>query len=49
MVDIAEQNDWFKSIVDEALNCPCVENVLVAKESTTIKMKEGRDQWLQPL
>ena len=40
-----------KSIVDEALlNCPCVENVLVAKRiNSTIKMKEGRDQWLQPL
>jgi acetyl-CoA synthetase len=30
------------------LNCPCVENVLVAKRiNSTIKMKE--DQWLQPL
>ncbi len=40
-----------KSIVDEALlNCPCVENVLVAKRiNSTINMKEGRDQWLQPL
>ena len=40
-----------KSIVDEALlHCPCVENVLVAKRiNSTIHMKEGRDQWLQPL
>lgn len=40
-----------KSIVDDALlNCPCVENVLVAKRiNSTINMKEGRDQWLQPL
>lgn len=40
-----------KSIVDEALlHCPCVENVLVAKRiNSTINMKEGRDQWLQPL
>ena len=40
-----------KSIVDEALlNCPCVENVLVAKRiNSTINMKEGRDRWLQPL
>ncbi|TDD76360.1 acetate--CoA ligase [Flavobacterium caseinilyticum] len=40
-----------KSIVDEALlNCPCVKNVLVAKRiNSTINMKEGRDQWLQPL
>ena len=40
-----------KSIVDEALlNCPCVENVLVAKRiNSDINMKEGRDQWLQPL
>ncbi|CAH0334590.1 Acetyl-coenzyme A synthetase [Flavobacterium sp. CECT 9288] len=40
-----------KSIVDEALlSCDCVEKVLVAKRiHTTIPMKEGRDQWLQPL
>jgi acetyl-CoA synthetase len=40
-----------KSIIDEALlNCPCVENVLVVKRTNTnIQMKEGRDQWLQPL
>ena len=40
-----------KTIVDEALeNSPCVENVLVVKRiNTDIKMKNGRDQWLQPL
>ncbi|MBB1194125.1 acetate--CoA ligase [Flavobacterium sp. SOK18b] len=40
-----------KSIVDEALlSCDCVEKVLVAKRiNSTINMKEGRDQWLQPL
>ncbi len=40
-----------KSIVDEALlSCDCVEKVLVAKRiHTTVPMKEGRDQWLQPL
>ncbi len=40
-----------KGIVDEALeSCPDVENVLVAKRiHSEIKMKEGRDQWLQPL
>ena len=40
-----------KGIVDEALiNTPCVEKVLVVKRTNTeIKMKEGRDQWLQPL
>ena len=40
-----------KGIVDEALeNCPDVENVLVAKRiHSEIFMKEGRDQWLQPL
>jgi len=40
-----------KGIVDEALeSCPCVENVLVAKRiQSKISMKEGRDQWLQPL
>ena len=40
-----------KSIVDEGLeDCSCVETVLVAKRiNTDINMKEGRDQWLQPL
>ena len=40
-----------KSIVDEALlNSPSVKNVLVVKRiNTDIDMKEGRDQWLQPL
>jgi acetyl-CoA synthetase len=40
-----------KGIIDEALEkCPCVTNVLVAKRThTAINMKEGRDQWLQPL
>jgi acetyl-CoA synthetase len=40
-----------KSIVDEALvNSPCVEKVLVVKRvHTDVNMKEGRDQWLQPL
>ena len=40
-----------KSIVDEGLeNCSCVETVLVAKRiHSEINMKEGRDQWLQPL
>ncbi|MEC5165567.1 acetyl-CoA synthetase [Flavobacterium sp. PL11] len=40
-----------KSIVDEALDkCTCVENVLVVKRiNSEIYMKEGRDQWLQPL
>ncbi|MFV8369045.1 acetate--CoA ligase [Flavobacterium sp. LB2R40] len=40
-----------KSIVDEALlSCACVENVLIVKRiNTIIPMKEGRDQWLQPL
>jgi acetyl-CoA synthetase len=40
-----------KSIVDEALtNSPSVNNVLVVKRTNTdVKMKEGRDQWLQPL
>ncbi len=40
-----------KGIIDEALvNCPSVISVLVAKRTnTTINMKEGRDQWLQPL
>ncbi|KVV14754.1 acetate--CoA ligase [Flavobacterium sp. TAB 87] len=40
-----------KSIIDEALEaCTCVEKVLVVKRTNTqVKMKEGRDQWLQPL
>ncbi len=40
-----------KSIIDEALQkCPTVENVLVVKRTNTaVSMKEGRDQWLQPL
>ena len=40
-----------KGIVDDALEeCPCVETVLVAKRiQSEINMKEGRDQWLQPL
>ncbi|MGZ9674829.1 acetate--CoA ligase [Flavobacterium sp. GNP001] len=40
-----------KGIVDEALTtCPSVEKVLVAKRiHSKIDMKEGRDQWLQPL
>ncbi|WP_158847860.1 acetate--CoA ligase [Algibacter sp. L1A34] len=40
-----------KVIVDEALNdCKCVESVLVVKRiNTDIYMKEGRDEWLQPL
>ena len=40
-----------KSIVDDALErCPSVKNVLVAKRiGGTINMKDGRDQWLQPL
>ena len=40
-----------KSIVDEALEkSPSVENVLVVKRTNTnINMKQGRDQWLQPL
>jgi len=40
-----------KSIVDEGLeSCTCVETVLVTKRiNTKINMKEGRDQWLQPL
>ncbi|WP_343486569.1 acetate--CoA ligase [Allomuricauda sp. d1] len=40
-----------KAIVDEALNdCPDVETVLVAKRiDSKIKMKDGRDEWLQPL
>ncbi len=40
-----------KGIIDDALvNCPTVNSVLVAKRTNkTINMKEGRDQWLQPL
>ena len=40
-----------KSIVDEALEvCPGISSVLVVKRiNTDIDMKEGRDQWLQPL
>jgi acetyl-CoA synthetase len=40
-----------KGIVDEALtNCPSIETVLVSKRTNSeIKMKEGRDKWLQPL
>jgi acetyl-CoA synthetase len=40
-----------KVIIDEALvNCPSVTSVLVSKRTNTqIAMKEGRDQWLQPL
>ncbi|AHM62685.1 acetyl-coenzyme A synthetase [Flammeovirgaceae bacterium 311] len=40
-----------KAIVDEALkDCAGIETVLVAKRTNTeVKMKEGRDKWLQPL
>jgi len=40
-----------KGIVDEALvNCTSVESVLVVKRTmSTIKMVDGRDEWLQPL
>lgn len=40
-----------KGIVDEALeSCPSIKSVLVAKRITSdIKMKSGRDEWLQPL
>ena len=40
-----------KGIVDEALeDCPGVASVLVAKRiHSDIKMKDGRDEWLQPL
>ncbi|MFV5686562.1 acetate--CoA ligase [Flavobacterium sp. GB2R13] len=40
-----------KGIIDEALtNCPSISSVLVVKRTnTSISMKEGRDQWLQPL
>ena len=40
-----------KLIIDEALEkAPCVEKVLVVKRTNSnINMKQGRDQWLQPL
>ncbi|MBA6316291.1 acetate--CoA ligase [Cellulophaga baltica] len=40
-----------KGIVDKALEeCPGVAHVLVAKRTkSTIEMKNGRDEWLQPL
>jgi len=40
-----------KGIVDRALDdCPNVENVLVVKRiGSDIEIKEGRDQWLQPM
>lgn len=40
-----------KSIVDESLTqCESIKSVLVAKcINSSIQMKEGRDQWLQPL
>ena len=40
-----------KGIIDEALDkSPCVKKVLVVKRTnTSINMKSGRDQWLQPL
>ena len=40
-----------KGIVDEALDsCECVKSVLVAKRiHSEVRMKEGRDHWLQPL
>jgi acetyl-CoA synthetase len=40
-----------KGIIDDALeSCPSVATVLVAKRTNAeIKMKPGRDQWLQPL
>lgn len=40
-----------KGIIDDALtNCPSVSTVLVVKRTkTSINMKAGRDQWLQPL
>jgi acetyl-CoA synthetase len=40
-----------KSIIDDALqNCPSVKSVLVVKRiNSNITMKDGRDQWLQPL
>ena len=40
-----------KKIIDDALEkCPSVEKVLVAKRiHSEIKMKDGRDEWLEPL
>ena len=40
-----------KGIIDEAVeNCPTVEKVLVVKRTgSTVKMKDGRDFWLEPL
>nr|WP_314896704.1 acetate--CoA ligase [uncultured Flavobacterium sp.] len=40
-----------KGIIDEALlSCSSVSTVLVVKRTnTSVNMKEGRDQWLQPL
>ncbi len=40
-----------KGIIDEALEkCPTVETTLVVKRTNTpVNMKEGRDQWLEPL
>ena len=40
-----------KEIIDEALaECDCVKTVLVVKRTNNaVTMKEGRDQWLQPL
>ena len=40
-----------KGIVDEALNdCECIEYCISRKRiNSDIKMKEGRDKWLQPL
>ena len=40
-----------KGIIDEALEkSPCVKKVLVVKRTnTSVNMKAGRDQWLQPL
>lgn len=40
-----------KEIIDEALTeCDCVKTVLVVKRTNNaVTMKEGRDQWLQPL
>ncbi|WP_066217593.1 acetate--CoA ligase [Formosa haliotis] len=40
-----------KGIVDGGLeSCPCVEHVLVVNRiNSEITMKEGRDEWLQPL
>ncbi|WP_339658032.1 acetate--CoA ligase [Flavobacterium frigidarium] len=40
-----------KEIIDESLTeCDCVKTVLVVKRTNNaVTMKEGRDQWLQPL